>query len=102
VTWSDLESTIEKYYNKGNSLSRELRVSELRSVRDLEALIQGGVVANTVLQGLNVLRQDISSLNESVKGILFSYRDMKTMFKEYHVATIRLVDKVDEFIRKEV
>ena len=101
LTWKDLEGTLEKYYNKDEGMRREIRSSKPTSVRDLEALIQGGVTANTVLQGLNVLRSDVSSLVDVVKGIQYSYREMLEMFKADHDAVIRLVDAVEKLVDKE-
>ena len=49
LTWRDLEGTLEKYYNREAGMRRELRGSRPASVGDLEALIRGGVTANTVL-----------------------------------------------------
>jgi len=71
------------------------------SVRDLEALIQGGVTANTVLQGLNVLRSDVSSLVDVVRGIQYSYREMLKMFKADHEAVVRLVGFIEKLVNKD-
>jgi hypothetical protein len=59
------------------------------------------VTASTVLQGLNVLRGDVSSLVDVVKGIYYSYREMLEMFKADHDAVIRLVDAVEKLVDKE-
>jgi uncharacterized protein YbjQ (UPF0145 family) len=82
-------------------VSREIKVSKPTIVRDLEALIQGGVTASTVLQGLNVLRSDVSSLVDVVKGIQYSYREMLEMFKADHDAVIRLVETIEKLVDKE-
>ena len=65
-----LEGTLEKYYNRPDGMRREVRSVKLTSVQDLEALIQGGVTTLTVMQGLNVLRSDISSPTTGFVGSL--------------------------------
>jgi len=95
VTWSDLEGNLEKYYNKPEGMRREVRATKPTSVRDLEALIMGGITANTVLQGLHVLSTDISGLTDAVKGIHYSYRDMMKVFKADHEAVFRLVNYIE-------
>jgi len=98
IIWEDLEGTLEKYYNRETGMRREIRGSSSKSVQDLEALIQGGVTTSTVMQGLNVLRSDISSLNEVVRGIHYSYEEMRRMFKADHEAVTRLVGLVEKLI----
>ena len=91
VTWSDLEGTLEKYYNKPEGMRREIRATKPTSVRDLEALIMGGITTNMVLQRLDVLSTEHSKLTDAVKGIYYSYRDMLKVFKADHKAVFRLV-----------
>ena len=100
VTWSDLEGNLEKYYNKPEGMRREVRATKPTSVRDLEALIMGGIAANTVLQSLHVLSTDISGLTDAVKGIHYSYRDMMKVFKADHEAVFRLVNYIEDELIK--
>jgi len=99
ITW-DLEGTLEQYYNRPDGMRREVRSVKLTSVQDLEALIQGGVTTSTVMPGLNVLRSDISSLNDVVRGIYFSYQEMRRMFKADHEAVTMLVGLVEKLVEK--
>ena len=91
VTWSDLEGTLEKYYNKPEGMRREIRTTKPTSVRDLESLIMGGITTNMVLQRLDVLSTEHSKLTDAVTGIYYSYRDMMKVFKADHEAVFRLV-----------
>ena len=100
VTWSDLEGTLEKYYNKPEGMRREIRATKPTSVRDLEALIMGGVTTNIALQGLHVLSTDISELTNAVKSINYGYRDMMKIFKADHEAVFRLVNYIENELIK--
>lgn len=50
------------------------------------------------MRGLKVLRRDVSSLNEVVRGIHRSYRDLMRMFKTDHESVIRLVGLVEKLM----
>jgi len=100
VTWSNLEGTLEKYYNKPEGMRREIRATKPTSVRDLEALIRGGITTNTVLQRLDVLSTEHSKLTDAVKGIYYSYRDMLKVFKADHEAVFRLVNYIEKGVIK--
>jgi hypothetical protein len=54
-----------------------------------------------VLQGLHIIRNDVSSLVDVVKGIQYSYREMLGIFKADHEAVIRLVEVVEKMVDKE-
>lgn len=101
VTFDDLTGTLEKYYNKGLGHRRELRGSSGARIQDLEALIQGGISSHQNLQGLNVLRGEVQHLTEALKGIHYQYRDMMEMFKASQAASTRLIDRVDDLLRRD-
>ena len=84
----------------GARARREVRATKPTSVRDLEALIMGGITANTVLQSLHVLSTDILGLIDAVKGIHYSYRDMMKVFKADHEAVFRLVNYIENGLIK--
>ena len=101
VTFDDLTGTMEKYYNKGLGMRRELRGSSPARIQDLEALIQGGITSHQALQGLNVLRGEVQHLTEAMKGIHYQYRDMMEMFKASMESSTRLVNLVDDLLKRD-
>lgn len=101
VTFNDLMGTMEKYYNKGLGVRRELRGSKPARVQDLEALIQGGITSHQAMQGMAILRGEVQHLTEAVKAIHYQYRDMLEMFKASQEASMRLVTLVDNLLKSD-
>jgi len=101
VTFTDLVGTMEKYYNKGMGMRRELRGSGGARIQDLEALIQGGITSQQALQGLNVLRGEVQHLTDAIKGIHYQYRDMLEMFKASSESSTRLITLVDDLLKRD-
>ena len=95
-----LSSLFSESIQKAEDLSWRARATKPTNVRDLEALIMGGITANTVLQSLHVLSTDISGFTDAVKGIHYSYRDMMKVFKADHEAVFRLVNYIENGLIK--
>ena len=93
VTIEDLDSTLEKYYNKGEGIRREVRSSRSIPMRDLTSLIQGGMTTYQVVQGVGDVDARIRELTEAMKGTNILLKDLIEISKANQQALYKVLNK---------
>lgn len=70
VTVTDMTGALEKIYNRGDGLRREVRIPRETSMEEVLALWRGGIPLHHIAQGQHALATEIRALKDLLKNYL--------------------------------
>lgn len=100
VTLDNLDSTLEKMYQKSYGLRHEVRTSKLMGLDEMQALIQGGVPTMNIVQGVNLMVQEVRNQGDTMRRMMDYMAELNKSVKANTEGVYRLADHYDELSRK--
>jgi len=93
LTLDNLDSTLEKMYQKSYGLRHEVRTSKLMGMDEMQALIQGGVPTMNIVQGVNLMVQEVRNQGDVQHKLMDYIAALTESVKANTEAIYRMVDK---------
>jgi DNA-binding Lrp family transcriptional regulator len=93
VTLDNLDTTLEKMYQKSYGLRHEVRTSRVMGMDEMQALIQGGVPTMNVVQGVNLMVNEIRNQGETTRELMDFIKQLSDGVKANTEAINRLLDR---------
>lgn len=94
ITFSDLDGTLEKIYNRRDGVRREVRSSKETSLEALIALTQGGLALFQVVQGVFYVGKNVAALTDAVMYTNRSQLDISRQQLAILEALYRVIDRI--------
>jgi hypothetical protein len=91
-TLTVFDGTFERYYNKGNGVRREVKMTKPATLAEMDALMKGGVSRYSVTRSQIETEHRLQSLTEAVKGGNRMIAESSSSFRQ---VTEQLLQKFD-------